>query len=126
MIGTPCRSALRTALRSVRLGGPPMAMTPRLEMRQGQALVMTPQLQQAIKLLQLSNVELQEFVSLLTDKVVRLISMILAIKLAYGIASRLVVVSVIALRLCGGDRVNLFFDEVFHGLDDIDWVRLIF
>jgi len=31
-------------------------------MRQGQALVMTPQLQQAIKLLQLSNVELQEFV----------------------------------------------------------------
>lgn len=39
-----------------------MAMTPRLEMRQGQALVMTPQLQQAIKLLQLSNVELQEFI----------------------------------------------------------------
>src|SRR5262245_54898852 len=39
-----------------------MAMIPRLEMRQGQALVMTPQLQQAIKLLQLSNVELQEFV----------------------------------------------------------------
>lgn len=39
-----------------------MAMTPRLEMRQGQALVMTPQLQQAIKLLQLSNIELQEFV----------------------------------------------------------------
>ena len=35
-----------------------MAMIPRLEMRQGQALVMTPQLQQAIKLLQLSNVEL--------------------------------------------------------------------
>ncbi|MGQ0531873.1 MAG: RNA polymerase factor sigma-54 [Caulobacteraceae bacterium] len=39
-----------------------MAMTPRLELRQGQALVMTPQLQQAIKLLQLSNLELQEFV----------------------------------------------------------------
>ncbi|MGH6951446.1 MAG: RNA polymerase factor sigma-54, partial [Vitreimonas sp.] len=39
-----------------------MAMTPRLELRQGQSLVMTPQLQQAIKLLQLSNVELQEFV----------------------------------------------------------------
>ena len=39
-----------------------MAMIPRLEMRQGQALVMTPQLQQAIKLLQLSNIELQEFV----------------------------------------------------------------
>ncbi len=31
-------------------------------MRQGQSLVMTPQLQQAIKLLQLSNIELAEFV----------------------------------------------------------------
>ena len=39
-----------------------MAMTPRLELRQGQALVMTPQLQQTIKLLQLSNIELTEFV----------------------------------------------------------------
>ncbi len=39
-----------------------MAITPRLEMRQGQALVMTPQLQQAIKLLQLSAVELAAFV----------------------------------------------------------------
>ena len=32
----------------------------RLELRQSQALVMTPQLQQAIKLLQLSKLELQE------------------------------------------------------------------
>ncbi|MGE0828357.1 MAG: RNA polymerase factor sigma-54 [Hyphomonadaceae bacterium] len=39
-----------------------MAITPRLEMRQGQALVMTPQLQQAIKLLQLSNLELADYV----------------------------------------------------------------
>ncbi len=39
-----------------------MALTQRLEMRQGQALVMTPQLQQAIKLLQMSNLELQAFV----------------------------------------------------------------
>jgi RNA polymerase sigma-54 factor len=39
-----------------------MAMAPRLEMRQGQTLVMTPQLQQAIKLLQLSNIELAEFI----------------------------------------------------------------
>jgi RNA polymerase sigma-54 factor len=38
-----------------------MALTQRLEIRQGQTLVMTPQLQQAIKLLQLSNVELAEF-----------------------------------------------------------------
>ena len=34
----------------------------RLEVRQGQGLVITPQLQQAIKLLQLSNLELEEFV----------------------------------------------------------------
>ena len=34
----------------------------RLEVRQGQGLVITPQLQQAIKLLQLSNLELDEFV----------------------------------------------------------------
>src|ERR1700744_3903695 len=33
----------------------------RLKMRQGQSLVMTPQLQQAIKLLQLSNIELAEY-----------------------------------------------------------------
>ncbi len=39
-----------------------MALTQRMEMRQGQALVMTPQLQQAIKLLQMSNLELQAFV----------------------------------------------------------------
>ncbi|MBU6299661.1 MAG: RNA polymerase factor sigma-54 [Alphaproteobacteria bacterium] len=38
-----------------------MALTQRLEIRQGQSLVMTPQLQQAIKLLQLSNVELAEY-----------------------------------------------------------------
>jgi len=40
-----------------------MALTQKLEMRQGQALVMTPQLQQAIKLLQLSNMELDNFVA---------------------------------------------------------------
>ncbi|WP_119677348.1 RNA polymerase factor sigma-54 [Indioceanicola profundi] len=39
-----------------------MALQQRLDLRQSQALVMTPQLQQAIKLLQLSNVELSEFV----------------------------------------------------------------
>ncbi len=39
-----------------------MAMGPRLEMRQGQSLVMTPQLQQAIKLLQLSNLDLSTYV----------------------------------------------------------------
>src|ERR1700733_13889039 len=39
-----------------------MALTQRLEIRQGQSLVMTPQLQQAIKLLQLSNIELTQYV----------------------------------------------------------------
>ncbi|MEC9345076.1 MAG: RNA polymerase factor sigma-54 [Pseudomonadota bacterium] len=39
-----------------------MAITHRLEMRQSQNLVMTPQLQQAIKLLQLNNIELTSFV----------------------------------------------------------------
>jgi len=39
-----------------------MPVTQRLELRQGQSLVMTPQLQQAIKLLQLSNIELTAFV----------------------------------------------------------------
>jgi len=39
-----------------------MAIGPRLDLRQSQSLVMTPQLQQAIKLLQLSNIELSEYV----------------------------------------------------------------
>lgn len=39
-----------------------MALSSKLELRQGQGLVMTPQLQQAIKLLQLSNLELTEYV----------------------------------------------------------------
>ena len=39
-----------------------MALTPKMEMRQGQQLVMTPQLQQAIRLLQYSNLELNAFI----------------------------------------------------------------
>ena len=39
-----------------------MALSAKLVMRQGQALVMTPQLLQAIKLLQLSNLELASFI----------------------------------------------------------------
>jgi RNA polymerase sigma-54 factor len=39
-----------------------MAITTKLELRQTHSLVMTPQLQQAIKLLQLSNLELADFV----------------------------------------------------------------
>lgn len=39
-----------------------MAISPRLEVRQSQSLVMTPQLMQAIKLLQLSNLDLTAYV----------------------------------------------------------------
>jgi RNA polymerase sigma-54 factor len=39
-----------------------MALSQRLDLRQTQALVMTPQLQQAIKLLQLSNIELSAYI----------------------------------------------------------------
>ncbi len=39
-----------------------MAVTQRLELRQSQSLVMTPQLQQAIKLLQLSHLDLADYV----------------------------------------------------------------
>jgi RNA polymerase sigma-54 factor len=39
-----------------------MALMQRMDLRQGQSLVMTPQLQQAIKLLQMSNFELQAYV----------------------------------------------------------------
>ena len=38
-----------------------MALAPRIELRQSQSLVMTPQLQQAIKLLQMSNLELADY-----------------------------------------------------------------
>jgi RNA polymerase sigma-54 factor len=40
-----------------------MALGPRLDLRQSQSLVMTPQLQQAIKLLALSNVEIEAFIA---------------------------------------------------------------
>ncbi len=39
-----------------------MALSPRLDLRQTQSLVITPQLQQAIKLLQLSSLELAEYI----------------------------------------------------------------
>src|SRR6202051_4694814 len=44
------------------------AVGQRLEIRQGQSLVMTPQLQQAIKLLQLSNLELADYVETELEK----------------------------------------------------------
>ena len=39
-----------------------MKLGQHLRIKQNQSLIMTPQLQQAIKLLQLSNVELKEFI----------------------------------------------------------------
>ena len=39
-----------------------MAISQRMDLRQSQSLVMTPQLQQAIKLLELSNLELDAYV----------------------------------------------------------------
>jgi RNA polymerase sigma-54 factor len=40
-----------------------MSLAPRLDLRQSQSLVMTPQLQQAIKLLALSNLEVEAFIA---------------------------------------------------------------
>ena len=45
-----------------------MALAAKLEIRQGQGLVITPQLQQAIKLLQLSNMELEAYVEAELEK----------------------------------------------------------
>jgi RNA polymerase sigma-54 factor len=45
-----------------------MAINQRLDIKQGQTLTMTPQLQQAIKLLQMSNIELSEFVETELEK----------------------------------------------------------
>ena len=45
-----------------------MALTPRLDLRQSQSLVMTPQLQQAIKLLALSSLEVEAFVAEAVEK----------------------------------------------------------
>jgi RNA polymerase sigma-54 factor len=45
-----------------------MALAPRIEVRQSQSLVMTPQLQQAIKLLQMSNLELAAYLAAEVEK----------------------------------------------------------
>ncbi len=45
-----------------------MALGPRLDLRQSQSLVMTPQLQQAIRLLALSNLEVEAFIAEELDK----------------------------------------------------------
>ena len=45
-----------------------MALSPRIELRQSQSLVMTPQLQQAIKLLQMSNLQLADYLAAEVEK----------------------------------------------------------
>lgn len=45
-----------------------MGLAPRLDLRQSQSLVMTPQLQQAIKLLALSNLEIESFIATELEK----------------------------------------------------------
>jgi RNA polymerase sigma-54 factor len=45
-----------------------MSIKQRLDIKQGQTLTMTPQLQQAIKLLQMSNIELNEFIEAELEK----------------------------------------------------------
>ena len=52
-------------------------ITQRLDLRQSQNLVMTPQLQQAIKLLQLSNIELAEVVDAKPETVCRALAQLL-------------------------------------------------
>jgi RNA polymerase sigma-54 factor len=44
-----------------------MTITPRLELRQSQSLVMTPRLQQSLKMLRMSNLELSEHVAALVE-----------------------------------------------------------
>ena len=46
-----------------------MQITQNLKLKQSQSLVMTPQLQQAIKLLQLNNLELTELVNKELEKI---------------------------------------------------------
>ena len=51
-----------------------MAIAPKLQLKQGQSLMMTPQLQQAIKLLQLSNIELAAYVDEQLERVIHCLS----------------------------------------------------
>src|SRR5206468_3588521 len=60
---TPCTAATEPDKQETdQLFRGDMALTQRLEIRQSHALVMTPQLMQAIKLLQLSNLDLAAYV----------------------------------------------------------------
>jgi len=45
-----------------------MALSPKLDFRQSQSLVMTPQLMQSIKLLQMTHMELEQFLDIEIEK----------------------------------------------------------
>ncbi|SUW23567.1 RNA polymerase factor sigma-54 [Brucella abortus] len=45
-----------------------MALSPKLDIRQSQSLVMTPQLMQSIKLLQMTHIELDQFLDMEIEK----------------------------------------------------------
>ena len=62
MVAVASSGPLARAIAQGWAGERPAVLGQRLEIRQGQGLVITPQLQQAIKLLQLSNLELEAFV----------------------------------------------------------------
>src|SRR5687768_14314028 len=55
-----CAVSISARASSCRVG---MSIGPRLDLRQSQSLVMTPQLQQAIRLLALSNLEIESFIA---------------------------------------------------------------
>src|SRR5687768_13393074 len=55
-----CAVSISARASSCRVG---MSIGPRLDLRQSQSLVMTPQLQQAIRLLALSNLEVESFIA---------------------------------------------------------------
>src|SRR3982751_2297423 len=57
------RSAASTSAKAWNCKALTMARGPRLDLRQTQSLVMTPQLQQAIRLLALSNLEIEGFIA---------------------------------------------------------------
>lgn len=46
-----------------------MALSPKLDFRQSQSLVMTPQLMQSIRLLQMTHVELEQFLDAEIEKI---------------------------------------------------------
>src|SRR3954452_16681656 len=60
---SPTRMSVASIWERASRSDPLMSLAPRLDLRQSQSLVMTPQLQQAIRLLALSNLEVETFIA---------------------------------------------------------------